>query len=208
MVNKYQKISDYIFNCKTCSTRCDGISKGIYNFENDLEFSEKYENLIIKQINKNPKYIASKCQQDGFPDIEIKYKATNITKSYLEIKVQRRTFMSVTKILPNSELVASETLALNLSDLLRYFKIKKETKIPTSILWILMNRPCIVKPNEIAFYYQSTKILEEIYLKHGDKRRFKRKIGKGDIIEGIHKGVVVNYHFSIKELQNWKINNL
>jgi len=205
MKTKYQKISKHIFNCKTCPTPCDGISKGIYNFKNDVEFSEKYENLIIEQINKNPKYIASKCQQDGFPDIEIKNKTTNTTKSYLEIKVQRRTFMSVTKILPKSGLEPSETLALNLSDLLRYFKIQKETKTPTSILWVLMNRPCIVKPNEISLYYQSTKVLEEIYIKQGKKRRFKRKTGKGDVVEGLHKGVVVNYHFSLKELRKWDV---
>jgi len=50
-------------------------------------------------------------------------------------------------------------------------------------------------------------ILEKIYNTAKDKRRFRRKSGKGDIVDGIHKGVVVNYHFSLKELKKWKFIN-
>ena len=31
-------------------------------------------------------------------------------------------------------------------------------------------------------------------------RKFKRASGKGDIVDGVHKGVLVNYHFSLNEL--------
>ena len=41
--------------------------------------------------------------------------------------------MSVEKILPNSNLIPSETMALNLSDLLRYFDIAKKETIPIYI---------------------------------------------------------------------------
>ena len=203
-MSNYKQISEYIYDCKNCPTPCDGISKGIYNFKNDVEFSEYYENLIIDKINTYPNYQARKTTKDGYPDIEIRNKKTGEITSYLEIKVQRRTFMSVEKILPQANLKPSETLALNLSDLLRYFDIQKETQVPTSIMWILINRPCIVAENEIAFFYQSTNLLEKIYNKAKDKRRFRRKSGKGDIVYGVHKGVVVNYHFSIKELKKWK----
>ena len=201
-----KKRNTYIFDCKTCQTRCDGISKGVYIFANDVKFSEKYENLIIKKINENPRYIAKKCNKSGYPDIVISEKITNNLFSYLEIKVQRRTFMSVSKILPDSDLIPSETVALNLSDLLRYFEIQKKTNIPTSIMWIIINRPCIVESKNILLVYQKTQIIEEIYEKYGKKRRFRRKSGTGDIVNGVHKGVVVNYHFSLKELQKWNIN--
>lgn len=204
-MSNYKKISEYIFDCSSCPAPCDGISKGVYNFKNDVEFSEHYENLIIDRINKSKKYTASKTTKDGYPDIEIRNSKTNQITSYLEIKVQRRTFMSVEKILPKSGLKPSETLALNLSDLLRYFKIQEETQLPTSILWVLMNRACIVKDGETALFYQSTNILEKIYNTHKDKRRFRRKSGKGDVVNGVHKGVVVNYHFSLKELKKWDL---
>ena len=205
MKKKYIEISKYVFDCDKCPTRCDGKSKGTYNFENDVKFSEKYENLIIREINNNPEYSASKCLKKGYPDIVIKEKNTNKLSSYIEIKVQRRTFMPVKKILPDASLAPSETLALNLSDLLRYFKIQHETNVPILILWVLMNRPCIVNSDEIAFFYQSVGKLEEIYLKHGDKRRFRRKSGTGDVVEGVHKGVVVNYHFSLNELKKKEV---
>ncbi len=200
---KYKKISDFVYDCTVCKTSCDGVSKGVYNFMNDVEFSEKYENFIIDKINKNNKFVASKCEKDGYPDIIIRNKQTNKISYYLEIKVQRRTFMSVTKILPEANLKPSETLALNLSDLLRYFEIQKKTQVPTSILWILMNRPCIVDENNIMFFYQKTHVLEQIYQKYNTKRKFRRKSGKGDVVDGVHKGVVVNYHFSLSELIQW-----
>lgn len=203
MKRYYDEISDNIFNCKNCPTRCDGISKGKYNFSDDVNFSEIYENYIIDLINRKDLYIASKCEKEGYPDIEIRNKKDNSIKSFLEIKVQRRTFMSVEKYLPKSNLKPSETLALNLSDILRYFKIGKEINIPISIMWVLLNRPCIVEDGMTAFYHQTIEELSEIYLKEGNKRRFRRKSGEGDIVDGLHKGVVVNYHFSINELKRW-----
>lgn len=202
-MEKYKKISDFVYDCSVCPNRCDGVSKGTYNFENDVQFSEHYENLIIDRINKNQNYSASKCQKKGYPDIQIIDNKTNKLFLYIEVKVQRRTFMSVQKILPLSNLFPSETLALNLSDLLRYFKIYETDKIPTNILWVLLNRPCILNSKQKAFYYQSIQKLQQIYKKQADKRRFRRQSGNGDIVNGIHKGVVVNYHFSLNELKEW-----
>jgi len=62
-----------------------------------------------------------------YPDIEILNSSEEISY-FFEIKFQRRTFMSVSKLLPESILLPSETIALNLSDLLRYFEIKKQVK--------------------------------------------------------------------------------
>ena len=102
----HQKISPNIFNCNVCHTRCDGKSKGIYNFENDVAFSEKIENEIIKTINiKYNNLFAFKTKKSGYPDIEIISKSSiNEAKAYIEVKVQSRTFMSIERILPNSNL--------------------------------------------------------------------------------------------------------
>ena len=113
--------------------------------------------------------------------------------------------MSIKKILPYSDLEPSETLALNLSDLLRYFEIRKEINKPIFVLWCLENRPCIVPQDKTYYYYQDAKILEDIYNKYKEKRRFRRESGKGDVVNGQHKGVVVNYHFSLNELEEMHI---
>ncbi|MCY7421607.1 MAG: hypothetical protein LH478_07670 [Chitinophagaceae bacterium] len=198
----YVKLNEYVYDCSQCHTRCDGISKGTYRFENDVQFSEHYENLVIKRINKSEKYIAAKCLTAGYPDIEIKTKAGNL-HHYLEIKVQQRTFMAVKKYLPESGLMPSETVALNLSDLLRYFAIKEQTGVPSGILWVVLNRLCIIPAGHEQMFYQDTQILQSIYKTELLKRKFTRKSGEGDVVDGVHKGVTVNYHFSLKELRPW-----
>lgn len=208
MESHYEHVAGAVFNCNSCPTRCDGVSKGVYNFKSDVAFSEEYENRIIAWINHEGKFSAYKSGEDGYPDITITKKDNGSIVQFLEIKVQRRTFMTVEKTLPKSLLRPSETLALNLSDLLRYFEIQKETRVPTSILWVLTNRPCMVDDDATKFYYQSAEILEKIYSDQGNKRRFRRKSGKGDVVDGEHKGVVVNYHFSIDELKEWKSLNV
>lgn len=199
----YTEISKYIFDCISCPTRCDGKSKAVYDFEKDVAFSEAIENEIIAIINKSyPNLFAFKTKNDGYPDIEIISKSS-ITKpiAFIEIKVQSRTFMSVEKLLPNSNLKPSETLALNLSDLERYFKVFESEKIPTFIVWCLKNRPCINTNNEDLYFYQKITKLQKIRLNDNlNFRKFKRASGTGDVVDGIHKGVLVNYHYSINEL--------
>ncbi len=195
------EISSFVFDCDVCHTRCDGKSKGTYLFADDAAFSEQYEQLVINKINNSGRFNANKCDNVGYPDIVV-YNLDGSLYSYIEIKVQRRTFMAIGNKLPRSGLMPSETLALNLSDLLRYFEIRETTHIPTSIIWVVLNRPCIVKEQQ-SFYYQTIDALKLIYEQCGDSRRFKRVSGEGDIVNGIHKGVTVNYHFSLKELKVW-----
>ncbi len=195
-------ISKFVFDCEVCHTRCDGISKGVYNFENDSSFSEQYEKLIIDRINQSGKYEASKTIDSGYPDIVV-HNLNGKIHNYVEVKVQQRTFMKVQSALPTSSLMPSETVALNLSDLLRYFSLFHETNIPTSIVWVLLNRPCIVGKNKHLFFYQKVEILQQLFSQYNDLRRFRRKSGEGDIVGGIHKGVTVNYHFSLTELVPW-----
>ncbi len=199
----YTRIDANIFDCTNCPTRCDGQSKLNYQFENDVEFAEIQEAVVRDEINLRNDYKAIKTTEAGYPDVAI-YLNDKLHR-YLEVKAQRRTFMIVEKLLPQAKLKPSETLALNLSDLERYFKIEEETGVPTSIVWVLMNRPCIVAAEQKKFYYQTTTELKKIYLEYQDKRRFRRKSGEGDVVDGVHKGVTVNYHFSLNELIEWKI---
>lgn len=194
----------YRYDCSKCEDRCDGKSLGIYNFKNDVEYSEHFENEIIEKLCVK-KYYAKKTEKDGYPDIEVYYSKDGNLKCYIEVKAQRRTFMSVEKILHESNLIPSETMALNLSDLFRYFEISKKETVPVYILWVLSNRHCAVPDNEVKYFYQKVNILEKIYNEYKNTRTFRRKSGVGDIVNGEHKGVVVNYHFSLQELKEVKI---
>jgi hypothetical protein len=199
-------LSKYNIDCSTCLSRCDGVSKGVYIFQNDVNISEHYEKLIIRKINELGYIVASKCELPGYPDIELTCEGKII--AYIEVKFQQRTFISVQKILPQSDLMPSNTLALNQSDLLRYFEIGDEEQKPIYIVWGLSNRPCITKDKEVKFFYQNIDVLKEIYNKYKGKRRFRRASGKGDVVNGVHKGVVVNWHFSLNEFERFTIKDL
>lgn len=197
------ELAPNIYDCSSCQSRCDGKSIGVYDFEKDVNFSEAIEEQIIRRINKsNAELFAFKTKKNGYPDIEIISK-TSLDKpiSYLEVKVQSRTFMSVEKILPNSNLKPSETIALNLSDLERYFEIHEREKIDLHIVWCLKNRNCINNENTDLYFHQNIKELEKIRLNDkNNSRKFRRASGIGDVVNGQHKGVLVNYHFSLNEL--------
>ena len=205
-MSSYIKISDYIYDCNKCPTRCDGKSKGIYSFENDASLSEFYENKIIEKINLSTNHTALKNNKKGYPDILITKNDGNIM--YLEVKVQQRTFMQVEERLPESKLKPSETVALNLSDLKRYFEIQESEKVKIIIVWVVKNRLCLVPAGSHKLFYQDIHSLKEIFSQYGNKRRFKRKSGEGDVVGNVHKGVTVNYHFSINELILWENFNI
>ena len=200
-MDKYLQISPNIFDCKVCPTRCDGISKMNYLFEDDVKFSERYEQQLIDYINDKTPFSAQKTTEKGYPDVEVKNNKGEIF--YIEVKVQRRTFMSVEKIIPDSKLKPSETVALNLSDLMRYFELEKQLILPIFIFWAVLNRPCILGSNEVQYYYRLASELKPIWEKENDNRRFRRKSGTGDEVDGKHLGVTVNYHFSLNELKLW-----
>ncbi|MCL2649434.1 MAG: hypothetical protein FWD60_00225 [Candidatus Azobacteroides sp.] len=193
----------FIFDCEKCQTRCDGKSKGVYDFKNDAELSEKYENLLISEINRRNCVVARKCIREGYPDIELLQ--NDQTVGFIEVKFQQRTFMTVRKHLPEGNLQPSETLALNQSDLLRYFDIYQKDKLPLFVVWGLKNRPCIVPKDKVLFFYQRIELLEKIYDHYKDKRRFRRASGSGDVVNGVHKGVVVNWHFSLAEFMKFRV---
>lgn len=200
----YFQIKLNVFDCNVCETRCDGKTVAQFNFENDVRFSENIEHEVINRINIQYSHLkASKTMQPGYPDIEVKNNQ-DIIVFFIEIKGQARTFMSIQRILPNSLLLPSETLACNLSDLERYFIVKEKEKVPLFLTWCLMRRPCIVgvNPKNAKFFSQEIDVLKKIRLSDiNNSRRFRRASGSGDVVNGQHKGVVVNYHFSINEFK-------
>lgn len=199
--------NNYRYDCSSCPARCDGISKMVYNFQNDVAFSEHYEKLLIRRIIEEG-YFATKTVKDKYPDVEVYTEEGGELLCYIEVKVQRRVFMSVQKFLPRSDLVPSETLALNLSDLEHYIEQSRIEDVPIYIMWVLSDRPCIVGRSSVKCFYNHISEFERILDYYGDKRRFRRASGNGDVVNGQHKGVVVNYHFSIAELQPFNLDEI
>jgi hypothetical protein len=199
----YTATGPYLYQCSSCPTPCDKRSKGSYIFANDAAFSEAYEQRIIAYLNAQGRYRAAKCMEPGYPDIVLS-NAVGRPLAYIEVKVQQRTFMTIGHHLPLSGLQPSETVALNLSDLQRYLTIQQQCGLPISIVWALAARPCITGPQEVCLFYQKLGVLGQIYARAGDTRRFRRQSGEGDVVEGQHKGVTVNYHFSLQELLPWQ----
>jgi len=195
----YIELAKNIFDCSVCETRCDGKSKMNYQFMSDVEFAEQQEQFVIDNSLDLFGKQARKTKKDGYPDLEIFDEEQRVTQ-LIEVKAQRRTFMSVERLLPKANLKPSETVALNLSDLKRYFEIKRDTELKIGLLWVLSDRQCITSNQSKLIYYQNLEVLEKIYKKYQNNRTFRRKSGSGDIVNGVHKGVVVNYHFSLNEL--------
>lgn len=199
--------NNYRYDCSVCPTRCDGISKMVYNFQDDAAYSEHYERLLINRI-KEEGYFAKKTDKDQYPDVEVYTEEGGALLCYIEVKVQRRAFMRVQKILPYADLVPSETLALNLSDLEHYIAQSRIVDVPIYIMWVLAERPCIVSGNAVKCFYNHISEFERILRAYGDKRKFRRASGEGDVVNGVHKGVVVNYHFSISELRPFRLDEI
>ncbi len=183
------------FNCEQCLTKCDGHSKTAYIFEHDVALSEKAEDWLIDHFVRKHSLSVRKApaQQHGLPDLEILN--GHKVMGRVEVKAQGRAFMLVKQLLPQANLLPYETIALNLSDFERYWTQYQSDKLPIFIIW-RVKRPCIGE----GYWGQSLQNLFALYKKYGYGRRFRRKSTASDIVDGHHKGVTVNYHFSLKEL--------
>jgi hypothetical protein len=73
---------------------------------------------------------------------------------------------------------------------------------------VLSERPCIVPNGQYYYFYQNVEYLRDIYLRYRDARRFRRQSGVGDVVNGQHRGVVVNYHFSLQEMLPFNIEDI
>ena len=184
-----------VFDCKRCATPCDGKSKKSFDFQADTAISEIAELELSSRLNQIDLIRAQKVPDENahLPDIEIRKNDKVIAR--VEVKAQGRAFMAVNRLLPNGNLLPYETVALNRSDLVRYIKNFDLEQIPTFIVWRI-KRPCI--PD--AWYGHNLEFLKKSFEKYGETRTFRRRSTNSDYVGGTHKGVTVNYHFSLKEL--------
>jgi hypothetical protein len=183
------------YNCNSCHTKCDNKSKNAYIFKDDVLLSEEAEDWLVNRLSSTLHIQIKKAiaEAHGLPDLELVQYEKIIAR--VEVKAQGRAFMLVSKLLPLANLLPYETVALNLSDLERYISNYHSENVPTFIVW-RVRRPCIGE----EYWGQHIEILDRIYKQYGHRRRFQRKSTSSDYVDGQHKGVTVNYHFSVQEL--------
>ena len=96
--------------CENCTHCCDGQSLNTYEKDEDAKRSEKVEAEIIDLINFQShghlvcRKSAAPGQSHTEPDIEIRLAGQPDVIARLEVKYQRRAFMSVKRSLPNAGL--------------------------------------------------------------------------------------------------------
>jgi hypothetical protein len=183
------------FDCAICPTRCDGRSKGAYIFEDDVALSEGAEDWLLSYLAQTLGCTVRKApaQRHGLPDLEIMRGGQVAAR--VEVKAQGRAFMAVQRLLPQASLLPYETVALNFSDLKRYAAQYRANPLPTFIVW-RVKRPCLGE----GYWGQRLDVLMAIGNRYRHTRTFRRASTASDIVDGEHKGVVVNYHFSLREL--------
>jgi hypothetical protein len=183
------------FNCAICPTRCDGRSKSAFVFTDDIALSAQAEDWLLQYFNDLLRLPVHKTvgEVHGLPDLEITRGQKVIAR--VEVKAQGRAFMAIERILPRGNLRPYEAVALNLSDLERYINLYQEEGIPLFLVW-RVQRPCLGE----GYWGQSVSRLQEIYQKYAHLRRYRRNSTPSDYVNGQHRGVTVNYHFSLREL--------
>ena len=183
------------FDCGRCRTRCDGRSKTAYIFEDDVALSEGAENWLLAYLAERLQWTVRKApaQRHGLPDLELARNGQVVGR--VEVKAQGRAFMAVQRLLPQADLRPYETVALNLSDIRRYVAQYRLEQAPTFIVW-RVKRPCLGE----GYWGQRLEALMAIGDRYRDRRTWRRASTASDIVDGEHRGVVVNYHFSLREL--------
>ena len=183
------------FNCDLCPTRCDGRSKSAYVFEDDVALSEAAEEWLAG-------YLADKLRIDvyrapprrhGLADLALIRGDRVLAR--VEVKAQGRAFMAVQRLLPHADLLPYETVALNLSDIKRYAAQYRMDGLPLVLIW-RVKRPCLGE----GYWGQHIEPLIEIGNRYREQRVWRRASTDSDYVDGEHRGVTVNYHFSLREL--------
>lgn len=187
-------------NCGECKI-CEPKSKLVYPFERDLTTSEELVEELKKLIGSNNKYSCSEPEIVKNPDIRVFDKdgklVCRVEAKYLEGKA----FVKARDIL-GDKLQPRETLVLDEPKLLSYFECKRndaekyDSDIPIYIVW-KFDRPCSDIGGITVF--QEVEELKKIYEMKGADRRYERKIGNGDIVDGEKRGITLKYHFSLLE---------
>jgi hypothetical protein len=184
------------FDCAICPTRCDGRSKSAYVFEDDVALSEAAEDWLAGHLGDalDVDVYKAPAQRHGLPDLALIRGDRVLAR--VEVKAQGRAFMAVQRLLPEADLLPYETVALNLSDIKRYAAQYRLDGVPLFIIW-RVKRPCLGE----GYWGQHIGPLIAIGNRYRDHRTWRRASTDSDYVGGEHKGVVVNYHFSLRELR-------
>lgn len=183
------------FDCQLCPTRCDGRSKSAYVFEDDVALSEAAEDWLAGHLSDvlGVDVYKAPAQRHGLPDLALIRGDRVLAR--VEVKAQGRAFMAVQRLLPEADLLPYETVALNLSDIRRYAAQYRLDGVPLFIIW-RVKRPCLGE----GYWGQHIEPLMAIGNRYRDQRTWRRASTDSDVVDGQHRGVTVNYHFSLKEL--------
>ncbi len=133
------------------------------------------------------------AQRHGLPDLALIRDDRVLAR--VEVKAQGRAFMAVQRLLPQADLLPYETVALNLSDIKRYAAQYRMDGVPLFIIW-RVKRPCLGE----GYWGQHIGPLIALGNRYREQRTFRRASTDSDIVDGQHRGVTVNYHFSLQEL--------
>ncbi len=183
------------FDCTICPTRCDGRSKRAYIFEEDVALSEAAEEWLAGHLADAlaVDVYRAPAQRHGLPDLALIRGDRVLAR--VEVKAQGRAFMAVQRLLPQADLLPYETVALNLSDIKRYAAQYRLDGVPLYLIW-RVKRPCLGE----GYWGQPIGPLMAIGDRYRERRTWRRASTDSDYVDGEHRGVTVNYHFSLKEL--------
>ena len=183
------------FDCDRCLTRCDGRSKSAYCFEDDVALSEAAEDWLAGYLADTLGVDVYKAppRRHGLPDLALIRGEQVLAR--VEVKAQGRAFMAVQRLLPEADLLPYETVALNLSDIRRYAAQYRMDGVPLFLIW-RVKRPCLGE----GYWGQHIAALIELGNRYRDQRTWRRASTDSDYVAGEHRGVTVNYHFSLREL--------
>jgi len=186
--------------CGGCNI-CQPYSALIYPFERDLANSEMLVKELERFIQESTGLRVSETTVHQRPDLLV-HDANGKLIARLEAKyLEGKAFMKATKIL-GEPLFPKETLVVDTPKLLSYFNCQEidlreqGRNIPIYVVW-KFDRPC-ADVGGICIY-QEVSILKRIYQLKKDVRSYTRQTGQGDFVDGIRRGVIDKFHFSISE---------
>lgn len=196
---KISLTNDAVFDCGTC-TRCSPISNNDYPFLRDLDDSQFLVDLLKKEIEKKFGLVCKEPVRNKDPDLRVidarigDLLICRVEAKYLRGKAFVNSYQTV-------GLRPKETLVVDEPKLLHYFSCKEadanlhKRQVPLFVVW-MFDRPCEDIGRITVF--QEIDVLKRIYNNH-PTRRFTRGAASSDNKNGVIRGVIDKYHFSIKE---------
>lgn len=196
-----KSLESSVLECGFCRI-CHPKSKLVYPFEKDLKSSEQLVEELRELIETETPYTCEDEISEKNPDIRVLNDYKRLICRVEAKLLEGKAFMKVGEIL-RDHLKPKETLVIDEPKLKSYFGCRANDlatlgDIPIYVVW-KFDRPCTDVGGICV--YQNINRLHDIYKQKGDARRYKRRIGKGDIVRGVEMGIRDKYHFSITECE-------